>query len=163
MNSHALAGESGIFLIGKYQDKFSLESTPLFVERIVQLDTRRLDKGQSLADLTARVAVKRLMASEKNWQRLCAMNELAGGGLKRFEVAGIVVLATRVNDTTRVIPPFCPHMAEPLIESGICSGATLTCSKHLWQWNLESAEMQGAAGEAADLLSVRGARRRVVD
>ncbi|MGA1696437.1 MAG: hypothetical protein ACO39V_06090 [Arenicellales bacterium] len=46
MNSHALAGESGIFLIGKYRDKFSLESdTPLFVERIVQLDTRRLDKG----------------------------------------------------------------------------------------------------------------------
>ena len=85
------------------------------------------------------------MASEKNWQRLCAIDELAGGGLKRFEVAGIVVLATRVNDTARVIPPFCPHMAEPLIESGICSGATLTCSKHLWQWNLESAEMQGAA------------------
>ncbi len=46
------------------------------------------------------------MSSEKNWHRLCAMDELAGGGLKRFEVAGIVVLATRVNDTTRVIPPF---------------------------------------------------------
>ena len=44
--SHVLAGESSIFVIGKYHDKFKIDSgKPLFTQRIVQLDTRRLDKG----------------------------------------------------------------------------------------------------------------------
>ena len=46
INSHVLAGESNIFLVGKYRDRFLINSgRALFVERIVQLDTRRLDKG----------------------------------------------------------------------------------------------------------------------
>ena len=46
INSHVLAGESNVFLVGKYRDRFSLASgQPRFLERIVQLDTRRLDKG----------------------------------------------------------------------------------------------------------------------
>ena len=46
INSHLLAGESNVFLVGKYRDQFRIESgEPLFSERIVQLDTRRLDKG----------------------------------------------------------------------------------------------------------------------
>ena len=51
----------------------------------------------------------------------------------------------RVADEFPDIPPFCPHMAEPLHESGICRGGTLTCSKHLWQWNLLTGEEQGPA------------------
>ncbi len=46
INSHVLAGETNLFMVGKYKDKFSLnDESPLFVERTVQLDTRRLDKG----------------------------------------------------------------------------------------------------------------------
>jgi methanesulfonate monooxygenase small subunit len=46
INSHVLAGESNVFLVGKYRDRFSITSgQPRFLERIVQLDTRRLDKG----------------------------------------------------------------------------------------------------------------------
>lgn len=45
-NSHIDAGESRLFLIGKYYDKLSLEGGHAkFVERIVRLDNRRLDKG----------------------------------------------------------------------------------------------------------------------
>ena len=45
-NSHIDAGESRLFLIGKYYDKLSLEGGQAkFVERIVRLDNRRLDKG----------------------------------------------------------------------------------------------------------------------
>ena len=50
-----------------------------------------------------------------------------------------------VGDEYRIIPPFCPHMAEPLHESGICRAGTLTCSKHLWQWNLLTGKEQGPA------------------
>ncbi len=46
INSHVLAGETNLFMVGKYKDKFCLnDKSPLFVERTVQLDTRRLDKG----------------------------------------------------------------------------------------------------------------------
>ena len=46
INSHVDAGESRLFLVGKYRDRFRISNgTVRFVERIVQLDTRRLDKG----------------------------------------------------------------------------------------------------------------------
>ena len=35
-----------------------------------------------------------------------------------------------------------PHLAEPLVDSGL---EPLTCTKHLWQWDLRSGEMKGAA------------------
>jgi toluene monooxygenase system ferredoxin subunit len=76
---------------------------------------------------------------------VCAVADLPDQGLSKFEVAGLTVLAARVEDDVRVIPPFCPHMAEPLVESGLCHGLTLTCSKHLWQWNLKSGDIQGPA------------------
>lgn len=34
-------------------------------------------------------------------------------------------------------------MEEPLEESGIVARCVLTCSKHLWSWNLETLELQG--------------------
>ncbi len=87
------------------------------------------------------------MSDSKNpdWSRVCAVADLPDQGLSKFEVAGLTVLAARVEDDVRVIPPFCPHMAEPLVESGLCHGLTLTCSKHLWQWNLKSGDIQGPA------------------
>lgn len=46
MASHVEAGSSNLFLVGKYHDRFRIENgAAKFVERIVRLDTRRLDKG----------------------------------------------------------------------------------------------------------------------
>ena len=40
------AGDTRLFLVGKYLDKFRIDGdTAKFVEREVRLDTRRLDKG----------------------------------------------------------------------------------------------------------------------
>lgn len=45
-NAHLDAGESRLFLIGKYYDKLALENGQArFTERVVRLDNRRLDKG----------------------------------------------------------------------------------------------------------------------
>lgn len=45
-NSHLEAGESRLFLIGKYYDKLAIENGQArFKERVVRLDNRRLDKG----------------------------------------------------------------------------------------------------------------------
>lgn len=46
INSHVDAGESRLFLVGKYYDKFRLQGEDVkFTERVVRLNTRRLDKG----------------------------------------------------------------------------------------------------------------------
>jgi len=46
INSHIDSGESRLFLVGKYIDKFTIENgTAKFVKREVRIDNRRLDKG----------------------------------------------------------------------------------------------------------------------
>lgn len=46
VNSHIDAGESRLFLVGKYYDTFALdEDEPKFLKREVRIDERRLDKG----------------------------------------------------------------------------------------------------------------------
>jgi methanesulfonate monooxygenase subunit beta len=46
VNSHLDAGETQLFLVGKYHDRFRLaDGRPLFRDRTVFLETRRLDKG----------------------------------------------------------------------------------------------------------------------
>ena len=82
---------------------------------------------------------------ENGWHRVCATADVKDGELKRFQAGEIVVVVAGVGDEYRIIPPFCPHMAEPLHESGICRAGTLTCSKHLWQWNLLTGKEQGPA------------------
>ena len=46
INCHVDAGETKVFLVGRYHDKFRIDNGQAkFVEREVKLDTRRLDKG----------------------------------------------------------------------------------------------------------------------
>lgn len=46
INSHLDSGESRLFVIGKYIDKFSIiDGEPKFINRETKLDNRRLDKG----------------------------------------------------------------------------------------------------------------------
>jgi methanesulfonate monooxygenase small subunit len=46
INSHLDSGETQLFLIGKYYDRFRIDNArPVFLDRTVFLDTRRLDKG----------------------------------------------------------------------------------------------------------------------
>ena len=49
INSHIDSGDTRLFLVGKYLDKFKMNGEAAhFVERVVRLDTRRLDKGTHL-------------------------------------------------------------------------------------------------------------------
>ena len=85
------------------------------------------------------------ISKDEAWFRVCAVADLADGQLQKHLAGETAVVVARAGDEFRVFPPFCPHMAEPLYESGICKGSTLTCSKHLWQWNILTGEQQGPA------------------
>ena len=46
VNSHIDAGESRLFLVGRYIDRFKIAGDKArFIERVVRLENRRLDKG----------------------------------------------------------------------------------------------------------------------
>ncbi len=80
-----------------------------------------------------------------SWKRVCAAEAVPPGTLKQFEVEGVRILVANVGGEYRAYPPLCPHMEEPLAESGICADGVLTCTKHLWQWNMRTGEMMGPA------------------
>jgi toluene monooxygenase system ferredoxin subunit len=79
------------------------------------------------------------------WQRLCSVAEVLDGRLLATEVHGVQILVTKVGDVFVAFPPLCPHMAEPLAVSGICADGVLTCTKHIWQWELKTGAPTGEA------------------
>lgn len=77
------------------------------------------------------------------WKRVCKTTDVPDNTLKKFWVEGIPLVIANYGSGFRALPPVCPHMEEPLEDSGIISSCVLTCTKHLWAWNLSSLEKQG--------------------
>ena len=87
------------------------------------------------------------------WKRVCSASEVEPGRLAPFVVGGITVIVANLGDGAfSVFPPSCPHMEEPLDQSGMCAGAILTCSKHLHQWDMRNGEPAGPAENDRELL-----------
>lgn len=82
-----------------------------------------------------------------SWTKICDASDVAANSVKKVNVNGFDVLVVNYGEGFRVIPPICPHMEEPLEESGIVVRCSLTCSKHLWAWDLKTLDMQGGETE----------------
>jgi toluene monooxygenase system ferredoxin subunit len=80
-----------------------------------------------------------------SWKKICSTAEISENTLEKFEVDGIEIMLANYGQGYRAFPPRCPHMEEPLCESGVLYDGMLTCTKHLWQWNMETGEMIGIA------------------
>ena len=89
------------------------------------------------------------------WKKLCIAAEVPESALKKMTVDGITVVVANVAGAIVAFPPLCPHMAEPLEISGVCDGETLTCTKHLWQWDLRTGAEAGAAEKPLLLYPLR--------
>lgn len=77
------------------------------------------------------------------WKKVCNVGDVAVNSVKIFDVEGVNVLIVNYGSGLRAIPPICPHMEEPLSQSGIVANCVLTCSKHLWSWDLRTSGMLG--------------------
>lgn len=82
-----------------------------------------------------------------SWKKVCATSDIPKNECRKLWVEGTPVLAVNYGEGFRVMPPVCPHMEEPLDESGIVANCVLTCTKHLWAWDLRTLEMQGSETE----------------
>lgn len=77
------------------------------------------------------------------WRRICKSSEVTENSARKFDVDGISILIVNYGAGFRAIPPVCPHMEEPLEQSAVVARCVLTCTKHLWAWNLSTLEMRG--------------------
>lgn len=80
-----------------------------------------------------------------SWKPVCAVGDVAENTMKKFDVDGVEIIVANLGDEFRAFPPLCPHMEEPLADSGLCNAGVLTCTKHLWQWNMRTGEKMGPA------------------
>lgn len=79
-----------------------------------------------------------------SWIKVCKASDVAPNSLKKFWIAGgIPVVIANYGSGFAAMPPVCPHMEEPLEQSGIIADCVLTCTKHLWAWDLKSLDMRG--------------------
>lgn len=87
-----------------------------------------------------------------SWKVVCEIADVNDNAIKLFHIDGIKLLVARVGDQYAAYPPVCPHMEEPLEESGICTKGKLTCSKHLWQWDMISGVAEPGPAESPLLM-----------
>lgn len=80
-----------------------------------------------------------------SWKRVCATSDVPVNTMKKFDVDGIPIIIANLGDAFTAFPPLCPHMEEPLAESGLCQEGVMTCTKHLWQWDMHTGEKMGPA------------------
>ena len=79
-----------------------------------------------------------------SWKKVCAASDVTEAALDEFDIDGTKIVVSRQGDTLLAYPLTCPHMEEPL-SNGMCDGETITCSFHLWQWNMVTGESTGEA------------------
>lgn len=77
------------------------------------------------------------------WKHVCSAAEVPVNTVKKFDADGVPLVVVNYGGGYRALPPVCPHMEEPLDESGVVMNCVLTCTKHLWAWNLATLAMIG--------------------
>ena len=77
------------------------------------------------------------------WKNICKVSDVPENTLKKFVAGGVPLVVANYAGAFRALPPICPHMEEPLEESGVIANCVLTCTKHLWSWNLTTMTMLG--------------------
>ncbi len=68
------------------------------------------------------------------WRETINIEDLWEGDMTAVTVDGEAVLLVNIDGTVRAYSNRCPHQASALDE-GDLDGETLTCSKHLWEFN----------------------------
>lgn len=91
-----------------------------------------------------------------SWVRVCKTSDVPANSVKKFKTAsGISILLVNYGSGFRAVPPVCPHMEEPLEESGVVAKCIMTCTKHLWAWNLLTMEKLGETERPLQVYDVK--------
>lgn len=94
------------------------------------------------------------MQQHMQWEAACDATDLDGEEMMECNVGGREMLLVRTGDRLMACPAVCPHMEERLA-FGVVDGNVLTCTKHLWQWDLETGDPIGATEKRLAIAPVR--------
>lgn len=94
------------------------------------------------------------MEQNENWEPACDAADFDGEEMMECHVGEHNILLVRVDDRIVACPAICPHLEERLA-FGFADGNVLTCSKHLWQWDLNTGDPLGAAEKRLPVAPVR--------
>jgi toluene monooxygenase system ferredoxin subunit len=73
-----------------------------------------------------------------SFEKVCTKDDLWEGEMDCFEAGGREVLVLHLEGgEIRAIAPSCPHQEQPLV-AGTLEGNILTCSAHLWRFDVAS-------------------------
>ena len=53
------------------------------------------------------------------WKKICSLSDVPANSAKKFSTGAFQVLVVNYGEGVRVLPPICPHMEEPLEQSGV--------------------------------------------
>ena len=82
------------------------------------------------------------------FQTACSLDDLWEGEMDVFEIGDKEVLLVHAPDgVIRAYNPVCPHQDHPLVE-GDLEGCVLTCSAHLWQFDVTTGKGVNPEGVA---------------
>ena len=70
-----------------------------------------------------------------NWRVVISLDDLWDGDLVSRTVDGVDLLLVNVDGNVRAFRDRCPHAGTPL-NQGKLEGRILTCSAHLWQFDI---------------------------
>ncbi|MEI9899318.1 MAG: Rieske 2Fe-2S domain-containing protein [Hyphomicrobium sp.] len=74
------------------------------------------------------------------FQRVCSIEDVWEGEMRTFPLGDRQILIVNGDGgTLRAFDPMCPHQEYPLVD-GALEGNVLTCSMHLWQFDIASGE-----------------------
>ncbi|WP_332816031.1 Rieske 2Fe-2S domain-containing protein [Ramlibacter sp.] len=91
---------------------------------------------------------------QESWQMACHAEDFEGEEFLECRVDGQDILLVRTPEGIVACPALCPHMEERLAH-GMVDGNVLTCTKHLWQWDLCTGDPIGLAEERLKVAPVR--------
>ena len=91
------------------------------------------------------------LADAGEFMKACDLDDVWEGEMEVFQVAGREVLIVHApGGQVRAYDPVCPHQDHPLIE-GELENCVLTCSAHLWQFDVRTGD--GVNPEGVSLTS----------
>lgn len=80
------------------------------------------------------------MGASHDYQKVCDLDDVWEGDMELFTINGLGVLIVHApGGALRAYDPICPHQNHPLIE-GDLDDCILTCSAHLWEFDVVSGE-----------------------
>ena len=71
------------------------------------------------------------------WQPVIEFEEIIEGGINKASVAGVNLILLQLDGELFAYEDACPHERHPL-SLGELEGDILTCSKHLWEFDIKT-------------------------